>query len=282
VASELAALQRRFWRYATFPTGVAEARAVIEADDFGAAPLAAWLHYDDEDTAIERLDVYANMYFFRLRDVLAEDFAAVHAAVGPERFHNLATDYLLACPPRDPSIRNVGDRLPDFLEHHALSASRPWLADLARFEWARISVFDAADPRLLDRAALAQLRPEAWATLPIRRIAASRRLELRFPAPAQRAALLAGEPPPTEPEETSLVVWRRGFLVHHRSIVDAAERAALDRAGEGVSFAEVCGCFVRDDVEIAGAAQAAHAHLLRWLDEGILQREPEHEGDETR
>ena len=43
---------------------------------------------------VQRLDIYANMYFWRLLDILRGDFSAVVAAVGEDAFHNLVTDYL--------------------------------------------------------------------------------------------------------------------------------------------------------------------------------------------
>src|SRR4029077_19404566 len=92
---------------------------------------------DERASAIERLDVYANMYFFRILDALRGDYPKVLAVVGDDAFHNLATDYLQAHPSRHPSLRFVGAALPAFLRGHALAGPRPWLPGLAPLEWAR-------------------------------------------------------------------------------------------------------------------------------------------------
>ncbi|MBK8598146.1 MAG: putative DNA-binding domain-containing protein [Holophagales bacterium] len=92
---------------------------------------------DERMPAEERLDAYANMYFFRLRDVLAEDFERTAAALGEARWHNLVTDYLLAHPPTRWSLRWAGEALPGFLREHTYGVWRPWLPDVAALEWAR-------------------------------------------------------------------------------------------------------------------------------------------------
>src|SRR2546427_6051753 len=94
---------------------------------------------------------------FRSLDCLAEDFPKTLAAVGPVRFHNLVTDYLLRHPSEHPSLRYLGQRLPRFIATHPLLEAFPYLADLARLEWARADVFDAPDVQPLSRDVLARL-----------------------------------------------------------------------------------------------------------------------------
>jgi len=138
-----------FWDLITAPEGV---RTVADERS-----LNALFTGDTGLPALERLDIYANMYFYRLLDCLAEDFPKVLAAVGPARFHNLVTDYLLRHPSRHPSLRYLGQRLPQFIASHAGLAESPHLADLARLEWARADIFDAPDAPPLSRDALARL-----------------------------------------------------------------------------------------------------------------------------
>jgi hypothetical protein len=113
----------------------AEARAAVDAMVVG----------DERLSAVERLDLYATMYFVRIHDVLRDEYARSVAVLGGEAFHALVTDYLQACPPAHPSLREAGARLPGFVTGHALAADRPWLAELARLERARLEVFDGPD-----------------------------------------------------------------------------------------------------------------------------------------
>ena len=165
----LAELQRRFFELVTAPEGIAKELAVRGIPE---AEVAALIAGDARASAVERLDVYANMYFFRILDVLRADYPKVLAVVGDAAFHDLATDYLQAHPSRHPSLRFVGAALPAFLEGHARAAERPWLVALAALEWARVDVFDSADTPVLAREALAAIAPEAFAGLALRPVAA--------------------------------------------------------------------------------------------------------------
>ncbi len=179
----LAELQRRFFELVTGPQGIAQelARRGIPEPE-----LAAIIAGDARASAVERLDVYANMYFFRILEVLRADYPKLAAVVGAETFHDLATDYLQAHPSRHPSLRFVGAALPDFLARHALGATRAWLAELAALEWARVDVFDRADAEVLAHAALSALAPEAFAALalaPVPACALARATRARVVAP---------------------------------------------------------------------------------------------------
>ena len=90
-----------------------------------------------------RLEIYAGMYRARLLDVLREDFPRTLAVVGDDGFAALASGYLDRVPSRNPSVRHAGQRFADFLETEPTTPA--FLADLARLEWARVEVFDAAD-----------------------------------------------------------------------------------------------------------------------------------------
>ena len=162
MTSLLRETEQLFWKLISAPEGVA---AALRQDDNKSIVLDDVLRGDERLNAIERLDIYANMYFYRLLDILRADYEAVVAAVGDTAFHNLVTDYLLVCPSLHPSVRNVGQRLPQFLDGHALGLERPWLGELARLERARIEVFDGPDADTLVLDELRTLAPEDFVTL---------------------------------------------------------------------------------------------------------------------
>ena len=45
-------------------------------------------------TPVERLEIYANMYFYRILDALKEDFPVLLQSIGEDQFHNLITEGL--------------------------------------------------------------------------------------------------------------------------------------------------------------------------------------------
>jgi hypothetical protein len=223
----LAELQARFFQLVTGRQGVAEE---MEARGLPEAALAAVIVGDVRASAVERLDVYANMYFFRILEVLRSDYPKLLAVVGDKAFHDLATDYLQAHPSRHPSLRFVGAALPGFVVGHALATARPWLAPLAALEWARVDVFDRDDVPVLTREALAAVAPEDFAGIALAPVAAAALVPAAWSVEETWRALEADRVPET-PDAAgpahAVLVWRRGVTVQHRA-VDAPERLALE------------------------------------------------------
>jgi hypothetical protein len=69
---------------------------------------------DQRLSAIERVNIYADAYFYRLLDCLYEEFPATFTVVGSDNFAALVQDYLRACPPTEPSIFYAGRYLDAF------------------------------------------------------------------------------------------------------------------------------------------------------------------------
>jgi Putative DNA-binding domain len=62
-----------------------------------------------------RLDIYADMYFARLKDCLAEDFSRTVELLGPAAWDRLARGYFAAHRSRHPSVRHAGARMAAYL-----------------------------------------------------------------------------------------------------------------------------------------------------------------------
>ena len=101
---------------------------------------------NDRLTSFERLEIYSRMYWFRLLDSLYEDCPGLRAALGQPRFMKLIEAYLVKYPSRSFTLRDLPSRLARFIREEP-QWTQPHTAlcsDLARFEWARIAVFDSA------------------------------------------------------------------------------------------------------------------------------------------
>jgi hypothetical protein len=267
----LADTQRLLWRLITAPEGVA---AALAADDATGGAERTALDRTVQSTgaldAVARLDIYANMYFFRLLDILRDDYPATAAAAGETGFHNLITDYLLRCPPCHYSVRHAGDRLPGFIAAHPIAARLPYLPDLARFERALNDAFDAADAAALDRATLAAVAPEDWPGLRFRLHPAVGLLRAAWAVHACREQVDAGAiPTPPDSGPTLLCVWREHLQVRYRVCAEPEWQAltALDR---GSDFAGVCAAAAAaGDADGTLPARLTRA-LFDWLDAGVI------------
>jgi hypothetical protein len=278
---DLKATQELFWALITAPEGV---RAVIDdpsgRGSIDRASVDALFAGDEGLPAIERLDIYANMYFFRLLDCLAEDFPKVRAALGPERFHNLVTDYVLRHPSEHPSLRHLGRRLPEFIKNHEPAAGFPFLADLARLEWTRADLFDAADAPPLSRSALARLPQESAGEARFRFIPAFALLRfdhdvVRYwraldEAGAGTDAAASGRitlPHPVR-RRTAARVWRKDLVVYHAGL-DEEEAHALELALQGETLGRICQVLAAGR-SAAQATERAGRTIQAWIEDGIL------------
>ncbi len=259
--------QHLFWKLITAPEGAAAGLGGLSPAERTLGE--SLVRGDARLSAVERLDVYADMYFYRIRDCLKEDFTAVRAVIGDDAFHNLITDYLIAHPPTHFSLRYAGQQLPAFVRGHALAARWPYLPDLAALEWAILDAFDAPDAEPLDAAALASVPQERWPELRLQLTPSLRLLRLDWPVhEVWKQAQGDEQPEEPQPAPTALRVWRQDLRVFHRPM-DATEDAALRAVNDGAPFADVCERIVACESEAHGADRAL-ALLGEWLADGLL------------
>ena len=145
--AELAALQRAMWTLISRPLTAANRMPRRWKDGRPTAQLAAQIAKpNDRLTSFERLEIYSRMYWFRVLDSLYEDCPGLRAALGQPRFMKLIEAYLVKYPSRSFTLRNLPSRLARFIreEPQWTQPHTKLCHDLARFEWARIEVFDSA------------------------------------------------------------------------------------------------------------------------------------------
>lgn len=105
---------------------------------------ATFIKPNDRLTSFERLEIYNRQYWFRVLSCLADDFPGLRAVLGERKFDRLSAAYLAECPSRSFTLRNLGSRLPAWMEKHP-SFVRPHTRlalDMARLEWAEVVAFD--------------------------------------------------------------------------------------------------------------------------------------------
>jgi putative DNA-binding protein len=250
-APALRDVQRGFWRALHASDAAPELHAVV-------LPSATL------DPAA-RVEIYRDMYVWRLREVLREDYPKTHETLGDE-FADLARRYLAAHPSTNPSVRHLGRHLPAFLATDVATRARPWLVDLARLELARTDAFDAPDAPTLSVDDLRAVPPVAWADLGFAIVPGVEVLRCAWPAheawSAPAVDALAARP-------TTLRVWRHDHRVFHAAI-DRVDDDAFAAAAVGRPFAAICEIVAEHDGADDAPARAG-ALLARWVEDGLLR-----------
>ena len=144
---DLADLQRAMWRVISRPLTADNQMQRIWPDGRRTSQLTAQIAKpNDRLTSFERLEIYNRMYWFRVLDSLYDDCPGLRAVLGDAKFVQLAEAYLVKYPSGSFTLRDLPSRLAHFIRSEP-RYTRPHTAlchDLARFEWARVVVFDTA------------------------------------------------------------------------------------------------------------------------------------------
>lgn len=251
IASALAELQAAF------------AAAVIDGD-------AAFLDHVEPGGALPpqaRLQVYADAYRARLAEALADSHGHTQRYLGEDGFRELALAHVESCVPGHYSLRWYGAGFAAWLAAHC--PDDPEVAELAALDAALRTAFDSADARPLQPA---DLQAVDWDHAGFHLHPAFQLMELRHNTVAIWQALEAGRQPPAAcalPQPQSLLVWRRGWQPHFRSL-PAEEARALAALHGGAAFAQVCAALAQAAAPGADAAVQAADWLRRWLAEELL------------
>lgn len=133
-------------------------------------------------TAIERVSIYANMYYWRLIDILADDFPTVHHLLGTEQFAIVVKEFLEKHPSTSYTLNLLGGKFPQYIKAEAGDLpQRDFIAAVATVERAIEDIFDEkfAEPVSLDE--LGSLMQEELVDIQLQLIPALRLLELDYP-----------------------------------------------------------------------------------------------------
>ena len=194
-----------------------------------------------------RLRLYGNHVMTSLSEALAATFPVVRRLVGAEFFAGMARTFVSRHPPASPCLFEYGGELPEFIAVYAPAAPLPYLADVARLEWAMNHAYHGEVEPPLEASTLAALAPETLATVRFRLQPASHVIHSDWPIDSiWRANQSDGDGSGVVPGAgaRTVLVWRQG---------DDAVFRRLDHVMAGFVAA------LADGATLAGAADQAIA-----------------------
>jgi hypothetical protein len=215
-----------------------------------------------------RVRVYRNHVFSSLTDALAATFPVVCRLVDRRFFGFTADRFIRSHPPAGPCLFEYGAAFPDFLASFPPCAGHPYLADVARLEWAMNAALHAEDLPAMAPAALAAVPMEDLGRLGFGLDPSATWLRSRWPVDRIWRANQAGADPEALVDlaagGASLEVRRRDGVVTRRRL-EPGEFALRAELGRGSTLELATEAALAED-----PAFDLTAALRALLDEGLL------------
>ena len=153
------------------------ARALRDRNNDSIAPLLT----TDAASSARRLGIYRANSIAGATKALVAAYPVIAEVVGSEFFDALARAYWHGVPSRSGDLGDYGDTFASFLVDFEHVADMPWLADLARLEWAVHRASLAADATPFDAATLASVPPAALSSLILELVPGTTTIASRYP-----------------------------------------------------------------------------------------------------
>lgn len=209
------------------------------------------------------LAVYRHAYRARLRDCVADDFAAVAQELGDKAFTRVANAFIAAHPPIDSTLNGYGRFFAPWLATTRI-AGHTRLAELARLEWALVEALHAPLAKGLTGADLTGIAPDAWSKITLRVAPSLRLIPLRYNSNDHYEAFRTKRPTPSARRESGGVVVIRSRDGLQRFDLDVVETRVLRQLVAGGTLGDaLAGLSAKHTLTIQHA-------FTRWVAHGFF------------
>ncbi|TVO72246.1 HvfC/BufC N-terminal domain-containing protein [Sedimenticola selenatireducens] len=116
----------------------------------------------DDGLNLQRFNVYRNNFIVLNGDALADMYPVIKRLVGDEAFRVLATAYVRSHPPQARTLLLYGDQFPAFLASIPELVELPYLADVARIEFAWTEAYHAQEHPVLTEDQVSSITADAF------------------------------------------------------------------------------------------------------------------------
>ena len=190
-------------------------------------------------SSVERLDIYAHMYYARLLEILVAEYPTTRQILGPGGFAGICRRFLARNPSKHRTLNRLSEGFPDFLSRNLPRSHRNGLVvDVARIERTMEDVFDAPRAEPLSAAEFAAIGANEWQHVRLSVVPALRFLKLRYPANDYMNAVRRGQKPRLpRPRPAFVIVYRRSYQVYRRD-QDPAQFRLLAALASGRTLAQ--------------------------------------------
>jgi hypothetical protein len=222
-------------------------------------------------SALERLDIYREMYLPRMEEALAIDYPALKHLLGAEHFMRLVARYVAVYPSRSYTLNRLGDHLPEFLGTLSDLPKKEFCVNLARLENALTMVFDARETAPMTPDAVRAVPQDAWETARLKPIEAFRLIAFDYPV-SQYVGAVDEENrfPRIASKKTWVVAYRRNYQVHRMDLSEPAYEL-LSALASGRTLGEAIVAVLSRKWRPAVKQTQLFEWFRDWMAEGLFQ-----------
>lgn len=222
-------------------------------------------------SALERLDIYRDMYLPRIEEALAIDYPALKHYLGAEEFMRLVKRYVKVYPSRSYTLNRLGDRLPEFIATLTHLAKKEFCVDLARLEYALTLVFDAIETPPLTPDAVRAVPGDAWETARLKPIEAFQLLAFDYAVSRYIGAVDEENLfPRIARKKTWVVAYRHNYRVHRMDLLEPAYEL-LSALASGRTIGEAITAVLTLKWRTTVKQSQLFEWFRDWMAEGLFQ-----------
>lgn len=223
-------------------------------------------------TIENRVAIYADGFYSRLEETLLSNYQTLASFMGEDEFSTLSRNYVALYPSYSYSLNFLGQHLSRFLAETPPYHKKPYLAEIASYEWAETIAFTSADASLLNVTELQLLPANQWPDLTFYLHPSCQLLTMYWNSFSLIKASRDNQKHLPKPKKLrvphSVMVWRRHLQIRYYEL-DNLELVMLEAIKNNASFIEICEHLVHYMNEEDVPAYLVQK-LYVWLHEEVL------------
>ncbi|MCA9809713.1 MAG: putative DNA-binding domain-containing protein [Candidatus Dadabacteria bacterium] len=197
----------------------------------------------NENVLPMRLQIYQNNVVGSLARAMQLTYPLIVILTGESFAENVMRSFVRENPPREACLARYGEGFDKYIESYEPARSLPYLADIARLEWAMNESFYARDDSALDPSDLQNVPGSELADITLSLRSSVRLMESRWPLPAIRAFCLQENRDESQTLDLDQggckVMIYRPFLSAEIELLDPAEYDFLKDVKDGRPLGDI-------------------------------------------
>jgi len=219
--------------------------AVFEhgSDNHATSKLSHYINETEGLSSTDHFNIYKGSITATLNRALREIYPVCNRLTGDDFFNAMGKKYMQNTASRSADLANYGEAFPDFIADFKHAMDLPYLADVARLEWAWHRAFHAVDESELDTGSLADVQENAKGQIIFQLKQSASLIHSEYPVhyiwKVNQKDYFGDQTVNLDKGGVDLLVWRKGYDMHIDPL-DSDEWHLLNDIQQGRAFSELC------------------------------------------